>query len=529
MAVQSSFYVPDGSTRTFPSTKHIATKQHVGVYLQRALDSVWETALSTSYELVNNSIVFDSAVDNVLYIQIEIRVVDTTAELIDSPSNIALVAASIADVSTVADSILDVNTVADNIGSVQNTSAISANITTVAGVSGNVTTVANSIANVNTTAINIANVNAVGLDLLEPTSEINTVAVNIADVNTVGLAIASVNTVAGISGNVTTVAGVSGNVTTVSNSIASVNTTATNIADINSVATTIVPNIAEILLADDNATTATAQAGIATTQATNASSSATQAQLSEWEAEAERLTADSYATEAEDTFVNLVTSDGDGTFTYTPTTDYSALHWAAKSMSGDISPIIHAATAKTTPVDADEFAITDSAATFGLKKLTWANIKTTLGALFAPLASPSFTGSPTAPTAAAGTNTTQLATTAGVRAEIPNMLNASGSAPIYACRAWVNFNGTGTVAIRASGNVSSITDNGVGDYTVNFTTAMPDNNYSFNGTSGGSATTYGIVVTEANSRTTTSIRYNTAINTGTAFVDDVYNSISITR
>jgi hypothetical protein len=46
-------------------------------------------------------------------------------------------------------------------------------------------------------------------------------------------------------------------------------------------------------------------------------------------------------------------------------------------------------------------------------------------------------------------------------------------------RAWVNFNGTGTVAIRASGNVSSITDNGVGMYTVNFTTAMPDENYSF--------------------------------------------------
>ena len=48
----------------------------------------------------------------------------------------------------------------------------------------------------------------------------------------------------------------------------------------------------------------------------------------------------------------------------------------------------------------------------------------------------------------------------------------------YLCRAWVNFNGTGTVAIRASGNVSSITDNGTGDYTVNFTTAMPDANYS---------------------------------------------------
>jgi hypothetical protein len=48
----------------------------------------------------------------------------------------------------------------------------------------------------------------------------------------------------------------------------------------------------------------------------------------------------------------------------------------------------------------------------------------------------------------------------------------------YGCRAWVNFDGTGTPAIRASGNVTSITDNGTGEYTVNFTTAMPDANYS---------------------------------------------------
>jgi hypothetical protein len=51
-------------------------------------------------------------------------------------------------------------------------------------------------------------------------------------------------------------------------------------------------------------------------------------------------------------------------------------------------------------------------------------------------------------------------------------------ATAYGCRAWVNFNGTGTVAIRSSGNVTSITDNGTGDYTVNFTNAMPDANYS---------------------------------------------------
>jgi hypothetical protein len=59
-------------------------------------------------------------------------------------------------------------------------------------------------------------------------------------------------------------------------------------------------------------------------------------------------------------------------------------------------------------------------------------------------------------------------------------------ATAYGCRAWVNFNGEGTVAIRGSGNVSSITDRGTGRYTINFTTAMPDTNYSIGGTTGNS-------------------------------------------
>ena len=59
-----------------------------------------------------------------------------------------------------------------------------------------------------------------------------------------------------------------------------------------------------------------------------------------------------------------------------------------------------------------------------------------------------------------------------------SLFNASGSAPVYACRAWVNFNGTGTVAIRASGNVSSITDLGVGQYRLNFTSSLADTNYA---------------------------------------------------
>ena len=60
-------------------------------------------------------------------------------------------------------------------------------------------------------------------------------------------------------------------------------------------------------------------------------------------------------------------------------------------------------------------------------------------------------------------------------------------------KVWVNFNGTGTPAIRASFNVSSITDDGTGIYTINFTTALTDVNYSAisgaGGTSSGHNTT----------------------------------------
>jgi hypothetical protein len=61
----------------------------------------------------------------------------------------------------------------------------------------------------------------------------------------------------------------------------------------------------------------------------------------------------------------------------------------------------------------------------------------------------------------------------------PIIQNSSGTEVGTFCRAWVNFDGTGTVAIRQSFNVSSITDNGTGNYTVNFTNAMPDTNYSY--------------------------------------------------
>ena len=78
----------------------------------------------------------------------------------------------------------------------------------------------------------------------------------------------------------------------------------------------------------------------------------------------------------------------------------------------------------------------------------------------------------------AATDDARIITPLKMLTGVKNHLNATGSAPMFACRAWVNFNGTGTVAIRGSGNISSITDNGVGDYTLNFTTALQNGNYA---------------------------------------------------
>jgi hypothetical protein len=104
----------------------------------------------------------------------------------------------------------------------------------------------------------------------------------------------------------------------------------------------------------------------------------------------------------------------------------------------------------------------------------------------------------------------------------------SGSAPSYTCRAWVNFNGTGTVAIRASGNVSSITDNGVGDYTVNFTTAMPDASYAWVGSGTHSTAVTNSVVWGYSSATqlSGSVRI-AAIQAGSGFVDLAVGNVSI--
>jgi len=102
-------------------------------------------------------------------------------------------------------------------------------------------------------------------------------------------------------------------------------------------------------------------------------------------------------------------------------------------------------------------------------------------------------------------------------------------ATAYGCRAWVNFDGTGTPAIRASGNVSSITDLGTGQYTVNMTNALPDVNYSITGLcrvtgSGGTL----VLADDLTARTTTAFRVFT-LNAAPADADAAQVNIAVFR
>ena len=93
--------------------------------------------------------------------------------------------------------------------------------------------------------------------------------------------------------------------------------------------------------------------------------------------------------------------------------------------------------------------------------------------------------------------------------------------------AWVNFNGTGTVAIRSSYNVSSITDNGTGDYTVNFATALSDANYCVLGTceygAGGGA--QDVMVNNSTAPTTSLVRM--LVGAGAAGSASLYDSARV--
>jgi hypothetical protein len=128
--------------------------------------------------------------------------------------------------------------------------------------------------------------------------------------------------------------------------------------------------------------------------------------------------------------------------------------------------------------------------------------------------------------------------TSGLTFPDTTTLASAGQASV---RAWVNFNGTGTVAIRAAYNVASITDNGTGDYTVNFDTALPDANYvpilqNTGYSSAGVAlaalgilTIYGDFTTGATLKTTTQLRIASGLSYSGSPQDSVECNVSIFR
>ena len=107
---------------------------------------------------------------------------------------------------------------------------------------------------------------------------------------------------------------------------------------------------------------------------------------------------------------------------------------------------------------------------------------------------------------------------------VPSDTVINGSA-----KAWVNFNGTGTVAIRASFNVSSITDNGVGLYQVNFTSALVDANFAVVITGGGQGASGSTYAVDAGSATTAKVNIRSRAVSGGAAVDEDPFSVSVFR
>ena len=447
-------YSGDGSTRVFPIPTYIQGDD----YIRIEINGVHQVDRS-KWDIVNNSIIFVTAPITTATIDVQVATsVESLAEL-----------GSVTNVDIVAGSIAGINGIASNLGEIllANDNAVIA--TTKASE-------ASASALVSTTKASAASSSATSASASET------------------IAITKANEASTSASTATTKA---------SEASASATIASTKASEASSSATS----------ASSSATTATSGATTATTKASEASTSAINALASENKAK-------KWADESEDVPVESGL--------------YSAKHWAAKAadivgsgLIDDVSPSTstvfsstrsnntyepknsniqgHISNNTTNPhnvtksqvglsnVDNTSDAnkpISDATATALAGKqaalVSGTNIKTINGS--SVLGSGDITISEAASSETVS-GIIELATTVESQAgtddsraitplKLRNALNASGTAPIYACRTWVNFNGTGTVAIRASGNVSSITDNGVGIYTVNFTTAMPDANYS---------------------------------------------------
>lgn len=419
-------------------------------------------------------------------------------------TNINTVAGNNSNVTTVAGISADVTTVAGISADVAAVENIAANVTTVAGISTAVSTVATNNTNVSTVATNISAINTVATDIAqiittandlnEAVSEIDTVATNIADVQTVGAAIADVSAVAAIAADV---------------SIA-----ADNVADIQNFADVYQgPSATAPTLRNDGSAL---QAGDLYFYTGTGTKEMKVYNGSSWIAVGSSvngiLAQFKYVAAASQT--SFSGSDANGL-----TLSYDAGFIIVFLNGVRLDAADYTASNGTTVVLGSGAAANDEVVIVAFGNFSLANhyTKAEDDALLAAKVAKSgdtMTGNLTLSQAGSGrtlaiTNTSdsdrgfiartrsggvQIGTNSSIY-ELDLVIDGnakqridtnfqrlsvlpSGSTlyPAFDCRAWVNFNGTGTVAIRASGNVSSITDNAVGDYSVNLTTAMPDMN-----------------------------------------------------
>lgn len=96
MALQSQFFVANSNTRTYPSTKHIPSKKHMAVFLKRISfippETEWVEMSYDDYDLINNTAVFNVAVDSNTYSVVEVRVADNPDELLGSQTDLTAIA-----------------------------------------------------------------------------------------------------------------------------------------------------------------------------------------------------------------------------------------------------------------------------------------------------------------------------------------------------------------------------------------------------------------------------------------------------
>lgn len=190
-------------------------------------------------------------------------------------------------------------------------------------------------------------------------------------------------------------------------------------------------------------------------------------------------------------------------------------------------------------------ALTESGGAVTLNNVDSATNRTNLGlGTAATSASTDFASSSRTITAGTGlsgggdlsTNRTINVSFSANESNVKTAINASGSAPIYACRAWVSFLGTSvtnpssTAGINASGNVSTLLDHGTGDYTINFTTAMPDANYVVAGATSDDNRHQRLIMCKSDSVLSGSVRIGITASDGGLLSDDTgHIMISIFR